>query len=166
MKYLPIIMALTLGGMAPSPVWSQVSFKAVGEGVMSYMFWDLYRAKLATTDGDYQAGEHPVRLTLTYLRDIEASDIVKATFDQWRHLDKAQYVSEYGDTLQGLWPDITEGDSLAFETNEQGVGTFYYNGEKLQTIEQQAFSEAFLAIWLSPDTSEPKLRQKLIGASE
>ena len=83
MKYLPIIMALTLGGMAPSPAWSQVSLKAVGEGVMSYMFWDLYRAKLATTDGDYQAGEHPVRLTLTYLRDIEASDIVKATFDQW-----------------------------------------------------------------------------------
>ena len=33
-------------------------------------------------------GEHPVKFKLTYLRDFDAKDIVKATNEQWEHIGK------------------------------------------------------------------------------
>lgn len=162
MKAIYLSLALLVsGGVTAS---EDVDFKLVGEGKMTYMFWDVYNAKLHTKSGKYEPDAHPVKLSLTYLRDIEASDIVDATFEQWRHLDKDQHIEQYGDLLTGLWPDVSEGDELSFSTNEQGHGTFAFNGEALKTVEDAEFSQAFLSIWLSENTSRPKLRNKLIGS--
>ncbi|WP_462159961.1 chalcone isomerase family protein [Pseudoalteromonas sp. GB56] len=167
MRTLLLLLALCLS-VSPSvrASSSDRDMVAVGEGVMTYMFWDVYEAKLFTPSGEYQFGQHPMRLTLTYLRDFKAKDIVKATKDQWRHLGKPEHVQAYGPVIEDLWPDIRKGDSLSYETTALGIGAFYFNGELLTEIEDSQFSDAFTAIWLSPDTSEPKLRKKLIGAGE
>lgn len=138
-------------------------FKEIGEARFEYIFWDVYDAKLATPTGRYAFGEHPVKLTLTYLRDFAAKDIVKATNEQWQHLGKDTIVGKYDQQLNQLWPDIKEGQSLSFITNENAEGTFYFNGEKLGQVEGDGFADDFLAIWLSSDTSEPKMRKQLIG---
>lgn len=138
-------------------------FKTVGQAKMEYLFWDVYNAKLETPTGHYVFGQHPTKLTLTYLRDFSAKDIVKATNEQWQHLGFDEMVGAFDSQLLDLWPDIKENDSLSFETNQQGIGTFYFNNEKLGAIEDERFADNFLAIWLSADTTEPSLRKQLIG---
>ncbi|WP_404344218.1 chalcone isomerase family protein [Pseudoalteromonas mariniglutinosa] len=130
---------------------------------MAYLFWDVYNATLATPSGSYVTGEHPVKLTLTYLRDFAAKDIVKATNEQWQHLGKQALVNKYDAQLLAMWPDIKKGEALSFVTNTAARGTFYHNGTELGSIDDDQFADSFLAIWLSENTSEPALRKKLIG---
>lgn len=138
-------------------------FKSVGESRLEYYFWDVYDAKLFTPSGVYKAGKHPIKLSLTYLRDFAAIDIVKATNEQWQHLGKTDLVGRFDQSLLNLWPDIKEGETLAFITDTKGVGVFYHQGEKLGSVDDANFANDFLAIWLSPKTSQPQMRKQLIG---
>lgn len=50
-------------------------------------------------------------------------------------------------------------------------GVFYYyeqkrNGRMVGKIEQEAFNDAFVAIWLSPKTEYPDHRAQLIGLNQ
>lgn len=146
-----------------SSLCAAANFKVIGESRFEYVFWDVYDAKLATPSGQYTFGDHPVKLTLTYLRDFAAKDIVKATNEQWQHLGKQEIVGKYDEPLNQLWPDIKKGQSLSFITDESGKGTFYFNDEKLGQVNGEGFADDFLAIWLSSETSEPRMRKQLLG---
>jgi hypothetical protein len=141
-------------------------FKLVGESRFEYYFWDVYDAKLSSPTGRYEFGQHPSLLSLTYLRDFAAKDIVKATNEQWKHLGKKELIGKYDEVLTMLWPDIKEGETLTFKTDSNGKGTFYHEGKKLGGVDDRTFADNFLAIWLSPETSEPKMRNQLIGKSK
>lgn len=141
----------------------QTDFKKVGEASMEYLFWDVYDATLYTRSGSYKQGAHPVKFSLTYLRDFAAKDIVKATKEQWQHLGKSDLSAKYADKLLALWPDIKKGESLSLQTSPSGQATFYHNDKKLGEISDSQFANQFLAIWLSPNTSEPALRKQLLG---
>lgn len=141
----------------------QTDFKKVGEARMEYLFWVVYDATLYTRSGSYKQGAHPVKFTLTYLRDFAAKDIVKATKEQWQHLGKSGLSAKYANKLLALWPDIKKGESLSLQTSPSGQATFYHNDKKLGEISDSQFANQFLAIWLSPNTSEPALRKQLLG---
>ena len=54
------------------------------------------------------------------------------------------------------------GDRITGE-HRPGVGArFYFNGRLRVVVDDANFSRAFFAIWLSPDTSEPRLRNALL----
>ena len=162
MRVLLIFLSLfSLGALASSNDSNE--FKLVGESRFEYYFWDVYDAKLSSPTGSYEFGQHPAQLSLTYLRDFAAKDIVKATNEQWAHLGKKDLINKYDDALLKLWPDIKEGETLTFRTDDSGNGTFYHNDKKLGGIEDATFADDFMAIWLSPDTSEPAMRNQLIG---
>ncbi|CAM2863193.1 chalcone isomerase family protein [Pseudoalteromonas distincta] len=130
---------------------------------MEYLFWDVYDAVLFTPSGNYSEGTLPVKFKLTYLRDFDAKEIVKATNEQWEYIGKTGLADKYDSKLLSIWPDIKQGDSLTLITNEQGMSTFYHNDEKIGEINELQFSSDFLAIWLDEKTSEPKLRKQLLG---
>ncbi|MGO2012943.1 MAG: chalcone isomerase family protein [Pseudoalteromonas sp.] len=162
MKYVITSCLVALALLCSSNSFA-ADFKAVGEARLEYLFWDVYDAKLATPTGQYKFGDHPAKLTLTYLRDFTAKDIIKATNEQWLHLGKDTIVGKYDSQLKQFWPDIKKGQSLAFITDDSGKGTFYFNDEKLGQVDGEGFADDFLAIWLSSGTSEPTMRKQLIG---
>ena len=55
----------------------------VGEGTLSVMFWDAYKAELYAPNGQYQDGQ-PVALKLTYLMDFEGADIADRSASEMR----------------------------------------------------------------------------------
>lgn len=147
-----------------SPVANaDTQFNKVGEARMEYLFWDVYDATLYTPSGSYTAKQTPVKFTLTYLRDFDAKDIVKATKEQWQHLGKPQLSERYADKLLSIWPNIKKGESLTLLTDKQGHSTFFHNDNQIGRIDDAAFAEDFLAIWLSENTSEPSIRNQLLG---
>lgn len=135
-----------------------------GEGQMSVLFWDLYNAELFGSLPNYKENTSPLALKLTYLRDIDKQDLIEATAEQWQHIEMTNPKAPVWLTrLDGIWFDIKKGDSLTLKIHANGTSSFYGNGEKLGDIDDPEFGSSFVAIWLSPNTSAPKLRQKLIG---
>ncbi|QPB83235.1 hypothetical protein CWC22_009625 [Pseudoalteromonas rubra] len=154
-----------------------------GTADLRYLFWDVYSAALYTGGEAYQADQFPQVLSLTYKRDIEAQELVDATREQWQkqklELDNAeQWLRQLGQ----LWPDIQKGNQLILVVDRDKQSRFYFRPDPgaevksalsegelktsarfLGAINDQAFGPAFLAIWLSEKTTEPKLREQLIG---
>jgi hypothetical protein len=103
---------------------------------------------------------------IEYLRDITSIDLVDRTIEQWKHLDIAESeYSQFVPILKAIWPDISSGDKLTMLLqNNQSV--FYFNDVRVGHIEAKEFSKLFLDIWLSPNTSQTKLRNQLLGEIE
>lgn len=135
-----------------------------GEAKLSVLFWDVYESALYTPVGACQPEARPLKLEITYLRDIPAADLIKQTRKEWEAQDlEHPKHPEWLATLGTLWPDVKEGDRLELHVDENNISTFYFNGEKLGEIWEPLFGEHFAGIWLSPNTTRPELREALLG---
>ena len=106
-----------------------------------------------------------MRLEIQYLRDFEAKALVQRTGEEWDHLQLSHERREqWLQQLATLWPDVGKNDVIALEIDADNRSTFFFNNEKLGVIDDVDFGEHFVAIWLSPDTSRPALREALIGS--
>ncbi|MBU2872117.1 chalcone isomerase family protein [Colwellia sp. E2M01] len=145
--------------------FAQLNVKEVGSAKFSVLFWDIYNSTLYTPTGEYSYTEKANKLIfkIEYLKDISSADLIERTVEQWQHLNipKAQY-SAFIPRLQAIWPDISAGDSLAMLV-ENNTAIFYFNNDQIGMVEQPEFYQLFLDIWLSPKTSQAKLRSQLLG---
>lgn len=140
------------------------SLKEVGRGEMEWWWFTLYRARLLTADGEYHQGTYPMVLEIEYYQDIPSERLLEATVDQWQHLqlDQSRQL-QWQASLSELWPDVNEGDTLSLQVLSADSSQFYFNGKPLEELMPEGFSEDFLAIWLSSQTSRPELRKQLLG---
>lgn len=139
-------------------------FNKVGETRLSVYFWDVYDAILYSTSGTYQKDQRQA-LLLSYLRDIEAEDLIETTGEEWQklELDSARH-DEWLKKLGSIWPDIKEGDCLLLVEGKDGSAMFYQGDKLLGTIDDKEFTDQFLAIWLSENSRFQSERKELIGA--
>jgi hypothetical protein len=144
-------------------VLNKHDLKLVGEAQFSVMFWDIYQSRLFTKSGSFEEIDTSVIFEITYQKDITKENLIDRTVEQWQKMNvlEAKY-SAYVSSLLLLWPDITSGDSLALQVADES-SHFYFNDNYLGSIEGQDFAQIFLGIWLSPKTTQPKLREKLLG---
>jgi hypothetical protein len=98
-----------------------------------------------------------------YLRDISKKELIDNTVSQWQHLslNENEYLA-FLPLLEKIWLDINAGDRLSM-LSQKGTSVFYLNRQKIGEIESLTFAKTFLSIWLDENTSEPKLRQQLLG---
>jgi len=146
-----------------------IDLPAVGKGSFKYLFWHIYDAQLQTVDGtfvDYQQSA-PLVLSLTYQRDISKSDFIDATLEQWQHQhgEIKQRHQQWSLLLAEIWRDVKTGDTLSCQRLKQGEVQFFLNTVYLGSINEVAFADEFLDIWLSTSTSAPKLRKQLVQAA-
>lgn len=139
--------------------------KTVGTATFSVLFWDVYKSRLLTTSGIYPTSNNngKVLFEIHYLKDIARKELIKRTIDQWQHIglpssDYQAYISQ----LQRIWPNIKAGDKLSLLI-ESSRSRFYFNDRHIGDIQQATFGQVFIDIWLSPKTSQPKLRRQLLG---
>lgn len=158
-RLLLIILFLT----SSQSLANRTDWQRVGSGDMRWTVFKLYNISLLTDSGGYQPGDYPQALEIRYFRDIKRKHLIKATDDQWQKLGiKAPQRQRWLQHLQDLWPDVSKGDTLRVEVDAAGTSHFLHNASPLGTLEDAEFSSSFLAIWLSPETSRPELRRRLI----
>lgn len=141
------------------------SYKEVGNAKFSVFFFDIYKSRLLTPNGVFNFENKPYLFEITYLKDISSSDLIERTIEQWEHLniDKESY-QQYSALLSKLWPNIVASDRLAIQVNDK-KSKFYFNNKFIGSINDDRFGDLFLAIWLSPETSQPELRAALLGVN-
>ena len=156
------------GQIAPAPGSDEShTMQLVGKARLKVLLWSVYDSRLYTPTGRYDDGDRPLRLEIQYLRDIPARDLVDRTLVEWQamgrnHPRQQQWLA----ALEAMWPDIAATDVLTLDLNTEGAAMFRHNGRSLGTIEDPAFGQEFVDIWLSRDCTRPELRLALIGRDE
>lgn len=168
MYRLTSVGLLFLLGMLSFSAVALPELNTVGQGSYRYLFWQLYDARLATPNGefsDYKTSS-PLLLELEYKRKIAKDDIITATLEQWQKLNNVAKSQQDNWVVQlgKLWRDVDKGDKLSALMQQDGTVVFYFNGEETGKVTDTEFGPAFFDIWLSPDSSAPKLRRQLITA--
>lgn len=141
------------------------TFKPIGNTVFSFLFWDLYKSKLLTTSKQFPLKSEDDKLLyeIEYFKTISAKSLIEKTVEQWQHLGyEASRYESYLNELQRIWPDIKSGDALTLMMDNTS-SAFYHNKRLVGVIRDTNFGPLFLDIWLSEKTSEPELRQELLG---
>jgi hypothetical protein len=143
----------------------------IGQGRLTVWGFQVYDARL-WADAGFGAGGYasrPLALELAYLRAFEAVEVAKRSLQEMRRsaaISDAQ-AARWTTELLRVIPDVRPGDRIT-GMHRPGVGAaFWVNGRASGEIRDAEFARLFFGIWLSPNTSEPQLRQALLaGAGE
>ena len=162
----------TGNSIAPAELAAEMpGSKLQGQGRLTFMTMRVYEARLWTSTTpsttpigtDWATG--PLALELIYARGLSGARIAE------RSLTEMQRQGDIDGTRSGRWlsamkqifPDVKEGDRIT-GVNLPGVGArFYFNGKLVGDVRDTDFARLFFGIWLSPRTSEPGLREALLG---
>lgn len=139
-------------------------FHVLGEGVLRFAFWKIYDITLYAP-GPAWRDDAPYALAVVYARSFTGAEVADEGVKQMRHLgyQDAQDLERWrGDMLMAI-PVVHPGDQVAAVFTPPDDTRFYINGRMTAEFQDAAFSRAFFGIWLSPQTSEPKLRRALLG---
>ncbi len=157
------------GAATEVPAWRK-SLPGVGvAGQATFSVWglDIYTATLwvAPDFSVNQYANHEFALELTYLRELDSAVIAKSSVTEMHRqgvIDDARQ-GTWEKSLRAVIPDVKRGDRIT-GWHRPGVGVmFYLNDHVLGEIHDPELAGRFFAIWLSPTTSVPKLRQALSG---
>lgn len=138
-----------------------------GRGKLTFFGLEVYESSLWTAPSfkGLAFENHSFALELHYLRNFTAIDIAKRSIDEMQRIEPVpeQKVAAWTKTLSECFPNVKKGDRIV-GVHKPGFGIiFWHNGKRSGEIRDAEFSRQFFGIWLSPKTSEPKLRLVLLG---
>lgn len=143
----------------------------IGQGRLTVWGFQVYDARLWAAAGFGAGGyaSQPLALELAYLRAFDAVEVAQRSLQEMRRsatITDAQ-AAQWTTALLRVIPDVRKGDRIT-GVHRPGVGAaFWVNGRASGEIRDAEFARLFFGIWLSPNTSEPQLRQALLaGAGE
>ena len=141
----------------------------IGTGRLTVWGFQVYDARLWARP-DFRAASFdraPLALELSYLRAFKAEDVAERSIKEMRRskpVSDAQAARWTAEMLRVI-PDVRTGDRV-MGVHQPGVGAaFWVNGKNTGEIQDAEFARLFFGIWLSPNTSEPKLREALLAGA-
>jgi hypothetical protein len=111
--------------------------------------------------------QRPLAIEIEYARALAGQKIAERSLAEMQRIAPipADRRAAWLAAMQRAFPDVAQGDRLT-GLHRPGEGVrFFHNGTLRAEVPDPGFAPAFLAIWLSPKTSEPKLRLALLGSS-
>ncbi|HTW35379.1 MAG TPA: chalcone isomerase family protein [Rhizomicrobium sp.] len=164
---IPAFAASPKAAEAPKPAEITNVIKAdapYGTGSLRMLFMSAYDAAL-WTDASRWSMQSPFAISMIYHFRCDASDIVDRAIDEMSHanpnLDTAT-LAHYRSLIAGVFPAVKSGDEMTALSTPDGTVKFFHDGQETGQVHDASFAQAFFGIWLSPDTSEPNLRAKLL----
>lgn len=161
-----LILACTKGNAAVSNVLNEIIPEAelVGEARMTYMFWDVYDAKLYAKNGQFNVGQ-PFALSLHYLRKLKGKAIAERSIKEMRGqgVNEQAKLEQWEKRMVEIFPDVQDGSILIGVVDDSGKTLFYSGENKIGEVDDSEFGKHFFNIWLGENTSQPKLRKALLG---
>lgn len=126
-----------------------------------FLIGDIYEIAL-WQDATQFSTNQPFAITIEYLRTISKDQLVDKTIEALERLKAPFNPETFRRKLEELFPDVQEGDRITSYVKPNAEITFYFNGIKAGTVSNREFISYFPAIWLSPDSQEPEMRDQLL----
>lgn len=147
-----------------NPLAHYPSFQAVGSGDLTWWGIRVYQATLYAPLGQYGANE-PHALEIVYRMAISREQLAKTSIKEIEKIRGRPLPDREAklDQFETVFCDVSAGDTIV-GIHLPGEGArFYTQNEYLGRIDDPELAAAFFDIWLSPNTSKPKLRSTLLG---
>lgn len=141
--------------------------RLAGQGLLRFWGLEVYQASLWVGPAfrPESFASQPFALELEYRRAFKAGAIAERSIQEMRRLgsfSEAQ-AQRWQRALQAALPDVRPGDRIV-GLHRPGLGArFEQGGRLLGDVADPEFARLFFAIWLSPGTSEPTLREALLA---
>lgn len=140
--------------------------QAVGQARLRVWGFEVYDASLWAAPGfDAQRyAEHRFGLELGYLRPFKGRDIAERSIDEMRAIARVspEQAARWLAAMSALFPDVQRGDRITGVHVPGSGARFYLNGQLRGEIADAGFARLFFGIWLSPSTSQPRMRETLL----
>ena len=156
--------------IAPALITQSLSTaRQMGQARLTVYGFSIYDAKLWASDGfvvsNYAA--EPFALELRYLRSFKGTMIAERSLSEMRRLGAIsdEKAGKWLDNMKKTFPDVKKGDELIGIHKPDGTASFTLNGKPIGEVRDEEFTRLFFGIWLSPNTSEPKMRMQLLGSA-
>ena len=143
--------------------------RLIGKGRLTVWGFEVYDARLWAQPG-FKADSlttQPFALELAYLRDFAGKDIAERSLKEMRRLATIsdEQAKNWINEMLRVIPDVKKGDRL-MGIHRPGMGVqLLVNGKSSGDIRDADFARLFFGIWLSPKTSEPKVRAGLLAGA-
>ena len=139
-----------------------------GTGRLRFFGLRIYDIRL-WTDGHPVSGddwaEKPLALEIEYARDLQGRRIAERSLDEmrrqpgWTEAQAPRWLA----AMSALCPDVGAGDRITGVQLPGAAARFHHNGQLRGEVRDALFARLFFSIWLASQTSEPGLRQALLG---
>ena len=108
--------------------------------------------------------DDPFALELEYRRAFDGPAIAKRSLDEMQGIAPLEPARsrQWLDLMARTFPDVAPGDRLLGQHDPDRGARFYLNGRLHGTVDDPVFSARFFGIWLSPRTSQPRMRETLL----
>jgi Chalcone isomerase-like len=140
-----------------------------GSGRLRVFGFQVYDARLwsPAAMGPELWATAPLALELQYLRKLDGQAIAERSLQEMRRQGEIATATaeRWLGAMRSLFPDVAAGDRI---TGVQVPGTgvrIFVNGTLKGEVRDTEFSRWFFGIWLSPRTSEPGMRDALLGSA-
>lgn len=164
------VAVLGVQAQTGSGPWFESLDRELGRHRFRFWGFDVYEAVVRVGPGfePMTWERYPLALGLTYARDFRGADIARRSIEEierqgsLREATRQRWLAQ----LMAVLPDVRAGDTVyGTYRPDQGV-QFWRQRESWQSLGDVADAELarrFMGIWLSPQTSEPAMRQALLG---
>jgi Chalcone isomerase-like len=155
---------------APPPELAQAlpAVRLHGEARLRFLGLHVYDIRLWTAPpfAPERWAETPLALEILYARSLVGRAIAERSLDEMRRQGElpADSADRWLAEMTRLFPDVRDGDRILGVTRPDLGAAFYFNGRLRGEVRDPAFARRFFGIWLAPQTSEPGLRQRLLGS--
>lgn len=136
----------------------------VGRGTYRYGLWDIYEARLYVPSGVWHP-DQSFMFEIEYFRSLNGKAIADRSVQEMRRqgFSDEMKLAAWHTQMRSIFPDVSKG-SLLRAIHMPGEATRFFNGDApLGSIQGEDFARLFFGIWLSEQTSAPRLRRALLG---
>jgi hypothetical protein len=162
----PTVAATTAAAVAASHPQLPGS-RLSGQATLRFFGLQVYNARLWLPPG-FQVdalGPQPLVLELEYLRSLKGRSIAERSIQEMRRAGSFtdEQAARWQAEMTRLFPDVKAGDRITGIHRPSEGAAFLYNDQPVGLIADPVFSRLFFGIWLAPTTSEPAMRETLLG---
>ncbi len=140
-----------------------------GQGRLRFLGLRVYEARLwsgaGTAVSDTAWPDQSLALDIRYQRSLKGSSIAERSLEEMRRQGDItpEVAQRWLAQMNQLFPDVEPGHRIT-AVLQPGVGLrVFVNGSLKGEVREPAFARTFLGIWLHPRTSDPGLRDALLG---
>ena len=142
--------------------------RLLGSGRLTFLGLHIYDARLwsaAPVAGD--GADQPLALELIYARALVGEQIASRSLQEMARIGAIsdEQSARWLQAMTRLFPDVRGGDRLTGVQRPGRAARFFLNGVLRGEVPDADFTRLFFGIWLSPRTSEPRLRAQLLGGA-
>ena len=139
-----------------------------GQGSMRFLGLLVYEARLWSAAQPVLGDDwlQPLALEIVYARRLDGRKIAERSLEEMRRVGPMvpEQAERWLAEMTRLFPDVRNGDRIT-GVQRPGEGVrFYLNADLRGELRDPEFGRFFFGIWLSPRTSEPRLRESLLGS--